>query len=209
MELLLILCCTASMLVARGVYPSRRVANRRLATLHRRGKIKRVGLVQLKDTGRPEYLYYCRNMKVDNAQHNAELARLLMVFVGWVEVLTGPDVDQTLFPDATLIYSNGQKFHIEWDTGSMTYRQVIEQRWEKYKDTNDIVLWISSTETRRNGFISRAKDHPINRVMLFATYDDALQPFSDIWYTFDGTKKYIPNPIPNPVQTPVQEEQAS
>lgn len=227
LDVLMYVALTVGMMVRLAIFQSRRVGNRRMKKLADAGKVKRVALVQVNDVGRPEYLYSRRTMKADNAQHNAELSRFLMNFLGtftlkgekveWVrhcEILTGREVDQALLPDATILLTivtraqetKNIKLHVEWDTGSMSYAQVCDEdgRWDKYKGCQEIVLWIAHSDARREGF--KARSEKVRSFMMFATAEDAIKdPFAPVWHRWEGDKwvlKRCPKPVPRPV--PVQ-----
>lgn len=200
LELLRITPMTASMLVWLKVFPSLKVARRRLRRLFEQQKIKR-GFVQLKETGRPEYLYSTKTIKADWAEHNAELSFFLLPFIDIVEVLTGGDVDPELLPDATLRGqfhdAKGQRertIYVERDRETESYKQVVD-RWEKaYVGKDDLVLWVCDSESRKKGLLARAER--VANVLLVATYQDATErTWEPVWWTYGGMAKRIPIPV--------------
>src|SRR5262249_50370220 len=106
--------------------------------------------------------------------------------------------------------------HVEWDRGTMSYAQVVgtkdeEGRWDKYAGCTDLVLWVASSETRRQGFVERAAK--VKAFMIFTSAGKGMTPFEPVWSTWvpDGSKpeggrwelRRCPKPVPQSVGVPV------
>jgi hypothetical protein len=177
------------MLVRLAWFPSRNKALKRLRRLVVRKRLKLVGSVA-RTGGRPEYVYCRWRPKPDLLLHEVELTELcLRLYAG--RILRGPHVaDRTVLPDAEL-WINGVLYYLEFDRGTMSYQQVVRDRFRKYRDCPHLCLWVCSTEARREGLRIRAEC--VRTTALFATVGDALvSPHGPIWLDFGGNRATLP-----------------
>jgi hypothetical protein len=181
---------TARMLVEVGFFRSRARAGKRLRRLAAKKQLRLAGTVLLKD-GRPEHVY-CQGswVKADNVLHEVQLSRVCFK-IHADEIRRGPsDVDRSLRPDAE-IWIKGQWYFLEFDRGTMSYQNIVETRFAKYRACEDIVLWVCSSASRMEGLRSRAA--MLRETALFTTLDQALRsPHAMIWMDFDGEKAALP-----------------
>jgi hypothetical protein len=144
----------------------------------------------LKD-GRPEHVY-CRNqwVKVDNVLHELQISRLCFK-TDADEIRRGPaEVDAAIRPDAELLI-NGQRYFLEFDRGTMSYKAVIETRFSQYRACPDFVLWVCATEARMEELRRQAES--LRGTALFTTLNLALRnPHAAIWTDFDGERAALP-----------------
>lgn len=144
----------------------------------RRGKVKLIGYVQ-NDEGRDVKLF--ARFPVNKPQHAYELTKLCLG-ISAETIRTGTSVDQRL-ADAELVI-NGKLHYLELDRGTMGYAEVIG-RLDKYRDCQDKVLWVMSSELRIKGILERTKNLPAT--FLFTTYEKARQDFHQaIWTDATG-----------------------
>lgn len=182
---------TAAMLVEIQLFTDRKRAIKRLNRLCERRQLKLAGTVSLKD-GRPEHVY-CRSRwaaKGDTLLHEVLVSRVCFK-IHATEVRRGPDqVDSFLRPDAELRIS-GQRYLLEVDCGTMSYQQVVSERFTKYGSCQDIVLWVCSTEARAEGLRTQAQ--VLSGVALFTTLPLALaNPHAPIWRDYAGETAALP-----------------
>ena len=180
---------TAAMLVRLGWFPSRNKALKRLNRLVARKRLKLVGTVA-RTGGRPEHVYSRWRPKPDLLLHEVELTELcLKLHAG--RILRGPHVaDSRVLPDAQL-WISGVLYYLELDRGTMSYQQVVRDRFRKYRDCPHLCLWLCSSEARREGLRSRAEG--LRTTALFATVVDALAlPHGPIWLDYAGGWATLP-----------------
>lgn len=180
---------TAAMLVSLGWFPSRNKALKRLNRLAARKRITYVGSV-LRTGGRPEHVYCRWRPKPDQLLHEVALTQLCLVLHAG-RILRGPHVaDCRVLPDAQL-WINGVLYYLEFDRGTMSYQQVVRDRFRKYRDCPQLCLWVCSSEARREGLRSRAES--IRSTALFATLSDALVcPHGPVWLDYGGSRAALP-----------------
>lgn len=176
------------MLVRLWWFPTKNKALKRLGRLVVRNRIRFVGTVARKN-GRPEHVYCRWRPKVDQLLHEVELTELcLRLDAG--RILRGPHVTDTqLRPDAE-VWIDGQLYYLELDRGTMGYQQ-IEKRFRKYEGCGHLVLWVCSSDERREGFRHRASG--IRNIALFATLADVLpSPHGEVWWDYSGDRAALP-----------------
>lgn len=180
---------TAAMLVRIGWFPTKKKALQRLSHLVERRRIKLVGTVCRK-AGRPENVYGRWSPKPDHLLHEVQLTEFCFRLDA-EGILRGPHATDTdIRPDAEARI-NGEVVYIEWDRGTMSYGQIVRQRFSKYEWCRHLVLWVCPTVTRREGLRTRAER--IRSVALFATADDALaSPHRAIWLDYQGGTAHLP-----------------
>jgi hypothetical protein len=180
---------TAAILVSLGWFPNKNKALKRLGRLVRRRKIRCVGSIA-RTGGRPEHVYCRWRPKPDLLLHEVELTELcLKLHAG--SVRRGPHVlDRRVLPDAELVI-NGVPYYLELDRGTMSPRQVVRDRFRKYRDYPHLCLWVCSSEARREGLRSQAES--IRSTALFATRADVLAlPHGLVWLDFGGNWAALP-----------------
>jgi hypothetical protein len=176
------------MLAELGWFPTKSKALRRLNRLTLRRRIRFVGTVSRKP-GRPEHVYCRWRPKPDQLLHEVRLTEVcLRLDAG--QILRGPHAtDRHLRPDAE-VWINGQPYYLELDRGTMGYAQ-IERRFWLYRECPHAVLWVCSTEERREGMRRRAEG--LRRTALFTTLAEALDsPHAPIWRDFAGDLVALP-----------------
>jgi hypothetical protein len=179
---------TAAMLVALGLFASKRRALRRLDRLVNRGRIRLVGTVR-RNAGRPEHVFCRWRPKVDDLVHEIELTALCLR-LNAERIDRGPHVtDQTLRPDAE-IWINGQVYYLELDRGTMGYHQM-ERRFQLYGSFPHFVIWVCPTAERRDGL--RARADCLRPCALFTTFAEAVEdPHRPIWLDYAASRVALP-----------------
>jgi predicted transcriptional regulator len=180
---------TARMLAGIGLFPAAKKATRRLSRLSKRGLIRRLGTVSLKD-GRPEHVYCRGRWKADNLLHEVQLTRVCLKMHAEVVRRGSREVDPFLRPDAELLIG-GKRFFLEIDLGTMSCPDVVQNRFGKYRGTQDFVLWVCASARRME--LLRHSAEVIREIALFTTLDLALDnPHAPIWVDFDGERAALP-----------------
>ncbi len=181
---------TAAMLVDIGWFPSKNKALKRLHRLLEKRQVRLVGTVSRRN-GRPEHVY-CRGLwvKSDQLLHEVELTQLCFRLHA-EKILRGPLVsDSAIRPDAEL-WINGHLYYLELDRGTMSYGQILEKRFKKYEGFGHLVLWVCSSEARREGLRGRAER--LRSVALFTTLAEAVvNPHAEIWIDVQGERVALP-----------------
>jgi hypothetical protein len=181
---------TALMLVEAGFFPSVTRARKRLRRLVQKKELRIAGTVSLKD-GRPQHVYCrCRWLKVDNLVHEIQVSRICFKMHA-DEVHRGPrEVDSFLRPDAELVI-RGRRYLLEFDNGTMSYQALVLRRFEKYRFSQNPVLWVCVTPFRAEGL--RTRGGVIGEIGLFTTLDLVVQnPHGAIWRTVEGRLVALP-----------------
>lgn len=178
---------TAGLLVAIGLFSTRKKASKRLARLRERKQIRCIGTVALKD-GRPEYVYARgrHQWKADNLVHEVQLTQVCLK-IHADNIQREPEkIDSYLRPDAEL-WIAGRHYLLELDRGTESIADVVGTRFEKYQLTRDCVLWICPSERRLENLREQAAVLCLN--VLFTTIDRALSnPHAAIWIDLAGNR---------------------
>lgn len=165
------------------IFPSYDTALQRLRKLRKRGKVRLVGRVQLKETGRPRDVYCGWHPKADTLLHELLLTRFLLKFPS--QSIRRKNLEPFNHPDAEILIGE-TRYYVELDTGTMSHKQ-IEQRFDEYRGALGTILWVTLSEERLQGL--RAKAGPIKDIILFTTLDRFLSdPFGSVWTLADGTR---------------------
>src|SRR5262249_17863900 len=156
--------------------------NKALKRLHRLVEKRQVGLVGTisRKNGRPAHVY-CRGpwVKSDQLLHEVELTQLCFRLPA-EKILRGPLVPHTVIPPDAELWVTGHLYYLELDRGTMSYAQILQKRFSKYEGFSHLVLWVCSSEARREGMRERAER--LRSVALFATFAEALaNPHGEIW----------------------------
>jgi hypothetical protein len=116
-----------------------------MATIAKRGSVKEVGSVLLRDTGRTNKVFCTQDIRPDRVRHELYLSKWLLNQEADFVVRFG-DVDPTIRPDAELHFEDGVLF-VELDTGSEAHEQV-RQRMNAYRNCPHPAVWVCLTEKR-------------------------------------------------------------
>ena len=178
--------CTAAHFT--DLFASTSAAYRSVARLRKRGKIRPVGTVMLKDSGRP-LVVYCNTWQPKDLRHEVLLTDFLLLYPQAI-VRRGYAVDETIRPDAELTFGS-RRLLVELDTGEMTHRQV-QQRWSVYRGVEDLLLVVTCSPTRLENL--RRTCEAVANIALFTTLDQAKpSPFGEIWIDHFGNKAALPS----------------
>src|SRR4051794_26537847 len=147
---------TAAMLMEIGWFPSKNKALKRLHRLVGRKQIRIIGTI-CRTGGRPEHVYgRGRWVKIDQLLHEVELTQLCFR-IHAEKILRGPQIADTIIrPDAE-VWINGHCYYLELDRGTMSYEQLQHTRFTKYERCKHLVLWVCSSDVRREGLRRRAE----------------------------------------------------
>lgn len=161
--------CTTEMIWNFGRFSSKQAMYRRLGILKKFGLIQVVGYIPNQtDGGRPVDVLAVEKWKSDNMNHEVKLSEVLL---HWgVPSIRGKYVDSKLRPDATLL--TVRPIHVELDTGSMHWPRV-ESRLLRYRGCEENILFVTSTETRVAGVLSRCEF--LASTLLACTHEEALE----------------------------------
>jgi hypothetical protein len=180
---------TAAMLVGIGLFPSKDKALRRLNRLVEKGRIRLVGTVCRKG-GRPEHVFCRWRSKADDLVHEVELTEVCLRLDA-SKILRGPHAtDTNIRPDAE-VWINGGLNYLELDRGTMSYAQIVTDRFHKYASCPYLSLWVCPNESRRDGLRLRAES--VRHSALFASLPEVLvSPHGRIWVDFSGHWAALP-----------------
>ena len=182
---------TIDQLVRIGLFPSAKIAQRRMMKLVQRRKVKLCGMAQLNDRGRPSYVFARWTLKVDTCRHEVLLTEFLIPFF-LAEIIRGYETDRTLRPDAEMTI-NGHKYLVEQDCCTMSYHDIVHKRFKKYEGYDGVVLWVTLTDARMDGLRRRAERVKDNA--LFTTLTSSLkEPFGGVWIDYSGHIHSMPQP---------------
>jgi hypothetical protein len=179
---------TSSMLVSLGWFTRASKARKRLRRLVARKRVRLIGTV-CRRSGRPEHVFCRWTPKADQLLHEVELTELCFRLDAGT-ILRGPHVtDKYVRPDAE-VWINGQLYYLELDRGTMSYAQIA-RRYLRYKDSRHLVLWVCSSQERRDGLRRRAVS--IRHIALFSTLPECLvSPHNEIWTDHFGNCATLP-----------------
>ena len=146
--------------------------------MRRRKKIRVVGVVQRRDTGRPEVVYG-RRCKAEDIEHE--------VMVAEAEILLGSRIERGAKVGKTeadgMLVRDGQRCFIEVDnSGKMTARQM-QAKWKRYEGVEGDILVIATSEGRMQRL--RAGGELVKSVALFTTFD-RLRSVAEPWIDWHG-----------------------
>ena len=148
---------------------------RRLGTLRERGKLKYVGSVQLRDTGRPQDVY-CNGWSVNTRHlfHEIKETDFLRCYEPDAQIVRDPSrVDQRINPDAEVIFpKTGRFFFVEIDTGTEDLGFVVDKWRRIYSKVREFLLVVTLSPVRMQHLIERAEQ--VKEIALFSTLDAVL-----------------------------------
>jgi hypothetical protein len=177
---------TIAQLLRQGFFPSAETARRRLSKLVKKHKVKPVGFAVLK-SGRPQAVY-CR-YPVKNVEHEVYLTDFLLLYPQ-AHIIRGCETDKKIRPDAEMRIGD-TAYYVELDNGTIGYREIVSERYAKYKDFQGLCLWVATNDIRANGLRDRAL--PVRHSALFTTLDSVKQqPHGGVWVDYDGKIAALP-----------------
>lgn len=171
--------------IARGFFTGATMATRKkkasrwLVKQRWRHRVRLAGIVQRRDTGRPE-LVYGRLCKQDQLEHEVRIADLALRYQDWPFV-RGVKVGKTE-ADALMV-RDGRRCYIEVDnSGKMTTKQM-HAKWTRYEGVEGFILVVAVTEARMQKL--RKDAELVKDIALFTTFDrlesNTPEPWID-WY---------------------------
>lgn len=159
------------------LFGSRQAANKALKREVGRGFAEVVGSVNLHGDGGNCLVYagpdafYRRNQLRHDVLSGRVMFRLGLPF------LLGPDVCQKRLPDFEAYADGGVRLYVELDSGASPYGRIADERYPKYDDCSDPVVWVScglwgtDDKTRMAGLLARAGGR---KGMWFTTFRDVM-----------------------------------
>jgi hypothetical protein len=189
---------------------SRAAIHRHLRRLHEEGLIEPVDRLSVKGQGKAAIVWAPAGYRPRRNQTDHDVKENLVKLAIGLPTRQGTAVDPTLDPDWEWILSNDDVIYGELDTGSMSYRELVEERFKKYETAENVVVWISCgiwgtrDLTRLAGMRERAGS--ITRVAWFTTFGDVLERGRDAVLmnhegkvlTFQEMVDAVTNPETNP-----------
>ena len=170
--------------IARGFFPGRTMATRKkrasrwLAKQRRRGRVRVVGVVQRRDTGRPE-IVYGKKCSPERLAHEVAVAELELLLD--VELMREAKVGRTQ-ADAVAIISK-RKWFMEVDNSAKMTAKQMQAKWERYQGVTDYILVVAMTESRMQRLRKGAER--VKTIAMFSTFDrlrsGVPEPLVD-WY---------------------------
>ena len=134
----------------------------------KRKKVRAVGVVQRRDTGRPEVVYG-RRCKPDEIEHEVRVADFEVILK--VRLERGVKVGSAE-PDG-MATIDGRRCAIEIDnSGKMTAKQY-QQKWKLYGKFDGFILVVAVTEERMQRLIVFSE--PMKEIALFTTFTRLLR----------------------------------
>ncbi len=171
--------------LAEGFFAGRTLATRRkkasrwIVKQRRRRRIRIVGIVQRRDTGRPEVVYG-RRCQQDQIEHEVRVTDLALHFKD-SPFTRGAKVGRTE-ADATMI-RQGRPCYIEVDnSGKMTGKQM-QAKWKRYEGVDGFILVVAVTEGRMQRL--RRGAELVKDLALFTTFE-RLQCMPEAWIDWYG-----------------------
>jgi len=142
--------------------------------------VKVLGVVQRRDTGRPEVVYG-RRCKPTEIEHEVRVADLALHFRD-CPFQRGVKVGRAE-PDAVMV-RDGERVAIEVDnSGKMTAKQMAA-KWERYQDGNSYILVVALTEARMQRLRKGAE--PVKDRALFTTFERLRSGMPEPWVDWYG-----------------------
>jgi hypothetical protein len=155
-------------------------AHKWVARQRRRGRVKVVGIVQRRDTGRPE-IVYGKRCKATETEHEVRITDLALHFRDW-PFIRGEKVGRAE-PDALMVME-GHRVAIEVDnSGKMAARQMAA-KWERYQGGSEDILVIAMTEGRMERLRKGAE--AVKDRALFTTFARLRSGSSAPWIDWYG-----------------------
>jgi hypothetical protein len=152
----------------------------------RRGKVRLNGVVQRRDTGRPEYVYgrWCKRREIEHELLVAELEVLLKVRIERDAEVTARDADGEVHKtegDGRAVIQ-GQACVFEVDQSGKMSRKQAEKKWRAYQQFDGFILVCTLTEQRMEKL--RSMCEAVKDKALFTTF--ARIRAGKLWVDFEG-----------------------
>ena len=158
----------------------KRKARRWLEKQRRRKRVRVVGLVQRRETGRPE-IVYVRRCPADTIEHEVRVTDFALLFSD-CRIVRDAKVGGTE-ADALMI-RGGERCYVEIDnSGKMTAKQMTA-KWKRYSGVDGFILVVALTETRMER-LRRGADL-VKNVALFTTFARLQSGMAEPWVDWYG-----------------------
>jgi hypothetical protein len=148
-------------------------ASRWVVRQRKRGRVRVVGVVQRRDTGRPE-IVYGRSSK--DLEHDVRITDLELLL--GTPIQPGVKVGRTV-PDGVMV-RDGRRCFIEVDnSGKMTPKQM-QAKWDRYRGVDGFILVVAVKEERMQR-LRKGAEAVQDLAILLTTFDRlrAGQPWVD------------------------------
>lgn len=140
-----------------------------------------IGVVQRRDTGRPEFVYG-RRCRPSELEHEVRITDLALHFRDRPFV-RGIKVGRAE-PDAVMEI-DGHRLAIEVDnSGKMTVKTQMAAKWQRYLAGEGDILVVALTEARMQRL--RASAEPVKDRALFTTFDRLRSGTAEPWIDWYG-----------------------
>lgn len=149
----------------------------------KRRRISVVGIVQRRDTGRPE-LAYGRRCPSDQLEHEIRVTDFALLFPK-CRIVRDANVGRTVADGLMML--DGRRLFIEIDnSGKMNVRQ-LEAKWRRYSEAGGKfnVLVVAVTEGRMQRI--RRGAELMKNVAFFTTFDRLRSGMAEPWLDFEGS----------------------
>lgn len=134
-----------------------------------------IGIVQRRDTGRPE-IVYGRRCKQDEIEHEVRITDLALLFKD-SPMTRNAKVGRTEADG--LMIRDGQRCFIEVDnSGKMTAKQM-EAKWKRYEGVDGFILVVAVTEARMQRL--RRGAELVKDMALFTTFERLRSGMPEPW----------------------------
>jgi hypothetical protein len=156
-------------------------AHRWLVRQRRRKRIRVVGVVQRRDTGRPELLYgrpFPRGME----EHEVRVTDLALYFLKY-PFSREAKVGRT-HADAVMTLEGGRRCFIEVDNSENMTAKQMTAKWRRYEGTEGDILVVCVTEGRMQRL--RAGAELVKDRALFTTFARLQSAMTEPWVDWFG-----------------------
>jgi len=139
-----------------------------------------IGVVQRRDSGRPE-IVYGRRCPQDKIEHEVLVAEFALLFMESA-LSRGAKVGRAE-PDGVMV-RDGRRCFVEVDNSGKMTAQQMAAKWKRYEEVEGFILVIALTEGRMQRLRKGAEI--VKEVALFTTFDrlrrhECPEPWID-WY---------------------------
>lgn len=139
-----------------------------------------IGVVQRRDTGRPE-LVYGRRCKQDQIEHEVRITDLALCFP---DCPFTPSANVGRTQADALMVRDGKRCFIEVDnSGKMTMKQM-EAKWQRYEGVDGFILVVALTEARMQRLRKNATQ--VKDKALFTTFARLASGMAEPWVDWYG-----------------------
>ena len=162
------------------MYPDLKKARQRITKQEGKG-IRKAGYHTFPHReGHPEKIVTIGKLK--DIEHAGEVAEVVIKLAP-DDMRVGTDVDEKWLADAD-VEIGPWLFRLELDRDTHNDRDTRE-RMKKYRECDEIVLWVAPTETRKRRLMELG--HPYGKRFLFALFSDVVRnPKGEVWETTEG-----------------------